>query len=161
MLQSTCQLVQPKQHDGNPPQQHVTGRGYCKTTCSTWQQFFPSYIEWPQPANARIQSMTSFLTSWLSVATLGFAWANTHRPLRIRSIITLIHLVQQSSKLSLPTTSSSTMRGSVSSKNWTKTPSNKPVLSRLLGGYKGIAWMANQLPSRQRVIDQKYALCAV
>jgi hypothetical protein len=39
------------------------------------------------------------------------------RPLRIRSIITLILLVQQSSKLSLPTTSSSTMRGSVSSKN--------------------------------------------
>jgi hypothetical protein len=35
--------------------------------------FFPSYIEWPQPANARIQSMTSFLTSWLSVATSGFA----------------------------------------------------------------------------------------
>ncbi len=73
----------------------------------------------------------------------------------------LILLVYQSSKLSLPTTSSSMMRGFVSLKNWTKTPSNEPILSRLPGGYKRTARMANQLPSRQRVINPKYAPCAV
>jgi hypothetical protein len=46
------------------------------------------------------------------------------RPLKIRLIITLVLLVQQLSKLSLPRTSSSTMRGSVSLKKLTKTPSN-------------------------------------
>ncbi len=90
--------------------------------------FFPSYVKWPQPANAMIQSVTSFLTSWHLVTKSGLAWANMPRPLRIRLIITHILLVQQSSKLSLPTTSSSTMRGSVSSNNWMKIPSNKPIL---------------------------------
>jgi hypothetical protein len=36
-------------------------------------KFLPSYVEWPQQANARIQSVISFLTSWLSAATLGLA----------------------------------------------------------------------------------------
>jgi hypothetical protein len=38
MLQSTCRSVQPKQHDGNPPQQHSTGRRYREARCSTQQQ---------------------------------------------------------------------------------------------------------------------------
>jgi hypothetical protein len=42
-------------------------------------------------------------------------------------------------------------------KDLMKTPSNKPVLSRLLGVYKRTARMANRLPSRQRLIDPKYA----
>ncbi len=152
MLQSTSQSVRPEQHDGNPPH---------KATCPTRQQLFlPSYVEQPQPANARIQSVTSFLWSWLLVTTSGLAWANMPRPLKIRLIIILILLVQQSSKLSLPTTSSSTMMGSVSLKNWTKIPSNKPILSRLPGGYKRTARTANQLALWQRVIDLKYAPCA-
>ncbi len=129
--------------------------------CSTQQQQqIPSYVKRPQPANARIQSVTSFLMLWLSVATSGLAWANMPRPLRIKLIITLICLVKQLSKLSSPTTSSSTMRGSILSINWTKIPFNKPVLSRLLGIYKKTTRTANQLPSRQRVIDPKYAPCS-
>ncbi len=82
------------------------------------------------------------------------------RPLRIKLIIILIRLIKQLSKLSSPTTSSSTMRGSVLSRNWMKIPSNKPVLSRLLGIYKRTTRTANWLPSRQRVINPKYALCS-
>jgi hypothetical protein len=37
------------------------------------RQRAPRCIERPQPANARIQSVNSFLTSWLSVATLDLA----------------------------------------------------------------------------------------
>jgi hypothetical protein len=36
-------------------------------------KFLPSCVERPQPANARIQSVTSFSTSWLSVATSDLA----------------------------------------------------------------------------------------
>jgi hypothetical protein len=42
------------------------GNVLCLTTKN-----LPSYVEWPQPANARIQSVTSFWTSWLLVATSG------------------------------------------------------------------------------------------
>jgi hypothetical protein len=40
-------------------------------------------------------------------------------------------------------------------KNLTMTPTNKPVLSRLLGIYKRTARTANRLPSRRRLIDPK------
>ncbi len=119
-------------------------------------KFLPSYVKRQQQANVRIQSVISSLTSWLSAASLGLTWVNMPKPLKIRLIIILILLALQSSKLSLPTTSSSTMIGSVSLRNWTKIPFNKPVLSRLPGGYKRTIRTANWLPSQQRVINLKY-----
>jgi hypothetical protein len=46
----------------------LQGKVLCLTT-----QFLPNYVKRPQPANARIQSVTSFLPLWLLVATLGLA----------------------------------------------------------------------------------------
>ncbi len=100
----------------------LQGNVLCSTTI-----FLPSCIKRPQPANARIQSVTSFSTLWLLVATLDLAWGNMPRPLKTKSIITLIHLVKRLSRLSSPTTSSSTMKKSVSSRIWTKICSNEPV----------------------------------
>jgi hypothetical protein len=38
-----------------------------------YNKILPKCVKWPQPANARIQTVTSFLTSWLSVATSDLA----------------------------------------------------------------------------------------
>ncbi len=106
--------------------------------------------------NARIQSVISFSTSWLLAATSGLAWVNMPKPLKIRSTIILILPVLPSLKLSLPMILSYMRRGSVSLRNWSKIPFNKPVLSRLPGGYKRTARTAKRLPLQQRVIDLKY-----
>jgi hypothetical protein len=36
-------------------------------------KFLQSYVKWPQPANVGIQSVTSFLKSWLLVVSSGLA----------------------------------------------------------------------------------------
>ncbi len=120
--------------------------------------FLPSYIEWPQPANARIQSVTSFLTLWLSATKFGLAWANMPRPLRIRLIITLIRLEKQLSKLSLPTTSSSMMR--VIIKELNKDSLQQARFVKITLRIQKNSRTANTLPLWQRVINPKYTPCA-
>ncbi len=98
---------------------------YCKTKIlhgNVAHLIIPSLLSYDEcltPAAMRIRFIIFYLMLWLSATTLGLTWVNMPKSLRKMSTSIPTLLVLQLWRLSLPTKSSSIIKGNLLSEIWT------------------------------------------